>query len=114
VEQKKQAHLPLVDVVQAFLTDRGAAIACEQRSPWITPWELAARLSLEAPNTEAIRAESVEAALRALSIPCVKAGGASRYLLAPTHSAEACLTPESLRPSEVAVDLQLSLWGAGR
>lgn len=114
MEQEKQADPSVVDAVKAFLTDHATPLAREQRSPWITPWELAARLPQKDHGDPSLQPECVEAALQALSIPCVKVGGARRYLLAPAHPADACLTPESLQPSEVAAGLKLSLSGAGR
>lgn len=113
MEKTKQADSPVVDAVKSFLADQSVAVAREQRSPWITPWELAARFPLAALGTEAIHPESVEAALRALSVPCAKIGGARRYLLTPAPAADACLTPESFRPSDVATDLKRHLSGAG-
>ena len=103
----------MVETVKAFLADQAATVLREQRSPWITPWELAARFPLAALGAEAIHPTSVEAALRALSVPCAKIGGARRYLLAPVQPADACLTPESFRPTEVAAGLKLHLSDAG-
>lgn len=113
MEQKKQADSPVAEAVKAFLASQSAAIAREQRSPWITPWELVARLPPSAARAVAVHPESVEAALRALSVPCAKIAGSRRYLLASVQPVEACLTPQNFRPSDVAADLKLSLSGAG-
>lgn len=108
-----QADPSMVETVKAFLAEQATTIVREQRSPWISPWDLAARVSSKA-TAGAPNPEYVEAALHALSVPCVKIGGVRRYLLAPVRPASACLTPEILRPTEVAAGLKLSLSGAGR
>ena len=104
----------MVETVKAFLADQAATVLREQRSPWISPWEFAARLPQKERGDPALYPECVEAALRALSIPCVKICGARRYLLAPVHPASACQTPENLRPTEVAAGLKVSLAAASR
>lgn len=114
MEPAKQADLLVVDAVKAFLAGHATPLAREQRSSWITPWELAARLVPKDHADPLLHPQCVEAALQALSVPCVKIAGARRYLLAPVHPAAACLTPESLQPSEIAAGLKLSLSGAGR
>jgi hypothetical protein len=113
VEQKKPANLP-VDAVKAFLAGQAAAVAREQRSSWITPWEVAARLPPTAVGAEAIEPTNVEAALRVLAVPCVKIGGTRRYLLALAQPGDACLTPECFRPTDVAAGLKRSLAMEGR
>lgn len=102
----------MIEAVKAFLADQATTVVREQRSPWISPSELAARLPQAALGAESIQPESAEAALRALSVPCARIGGARRYLLAPVQPADACLTPESFRPTEVAAGLMLHLSGA--
>jgi hypothetical protein len=110
----KEADSLAVDAVKAFLADHAIPLAREQRSPWISPWELAARLPQKDHVDPSLHPECVEAALQALSIPCVKICGARRYLLAPVYPASACLTPENLRPTEVAAGLKVSLAAASR
>lgn len=114
MEKTKQADPSVVGAVKAFLADQATTIARELRSPWITPWELAAWLPQGKDGCPTLLPENVEAILRMLSVPCVKIGGTRRYLLAAMQPADACLTPESFRPTEVAAGLKASLSGPER